>query len=198
MLRTRVCAAGLGDSQNSVSEQKSMKRRLARRARREFAATFFAWLMLSPVLVLGVDKPDFKPGYNFYSPQDDAQVGKESSAQVDRQLPFLNDAEAHRVPQRLGEKAGGLCPQQPSGIYVASSGSSTARRSMRLLCRAGTFMSIAGCLTPPKMRRNSPECIAHESGHVVMRHGTHIASQAVLAQGGMAMLYQHFWARAAA
>ena len=30
--------------------------------------------------------------------------------------------------------------------------------------------------------------IAHESGHVVMRHGTHIASQAVLAQGGMAIL----------
>ena len=30
--------------------------------------------------------------------------------------------------------------------------------------------------------------IAHESGHVVMRHGTHIASQAVLAQGGMVIL----------
>jgi beta-barrel assembly-enhancing protease len=30
--------------------------------------------------------------------------------------------------------------------------------------------------------------IAHESGHVVMRHGTHIASQAALAQGGMAIL----------
>ena len=30
--------------------------------------------------------------------------------------------------------------------------------------------------------------IAHESGHVVMRHGTHIASQAVLAQGGLAIL----------
>ena len=86
-----------------MSEQKSMKRRLARRARREFAATFFAWLMLSPVLVLGVDKPDFKPGYNFYSPQDDAQVGRESSAQVNKQLPFLNDAEAQRYINGLGK-----------------------------------------------------------------------------------------------
>ena len=34
--------------------------------------------------------------------------------------------------------------------------------------------------------------IAHESGHVVMRHGTHIASQAVLAQGGMAILTSIF------
>ena len=34
--------------------------------------------------------------------------------------------------------------------------------------------------------------IAHESGHVVMRHGTHIASQAVLAQGGLAILTSIF------
>jgi hypothetical protein len=34
--------------------------------------------------------------------------------------------------------------------------------------------------------------IAHESGHVVMRHGTHIASEAVLAQGGMAILTSIF------
>ena len=34
--------------------------------------------------------------------------------------------------------------------------------------------------------------LAHESGHVVMRHGTHIASQAVLAQGGLAILTSIF------
>src|SRR5262249_38500229 len=34
--------------------------------------------------------------------------------------------------------------------------------------------------------------IAHESGHVVMRHGTHIASQTVLAQGGLALLTSVF------
>ena len=34
--------------------------------------------------------------------------------------------------------------------------------------------------------------ITHESGHVVMSHGTHMASQAVLAQGGMAILTSIF------
>lgn len=45
-----------------------------------------------PILALGADKPDFKPGYNFYSPQEDVQLGRESSAQVNKQLHLLSDA----------------------------------------------------------------------------------------------------------
>ena len=38
------------------------------------------------------------------------------------------------------------------------------------------------------MKRSLPGLLAHESGHVVMRHGTHQASEALLAQAPLALL----------
>ena len=168
-----------------------MKRRLARRARREFAATFFAWLMLSPVLVLGVDKPDFKPGYNFYSPQDDAQLGRESSAQVNKQLPFLNDAEAQRYINGLGKKLVAFAPNNhPEYAWEFRIVNSAEINAFAL--PGGYIYVNRGVFEAAEDEAQLAGVLAHESGHVVMRHGTHIASQAVLAQGGMAILTSIF------
>src|ERR1035437_7753990 len=85
--------------------------RVKRQARRKLApALFLAGLALSPILAWGVGPPDFRLGYNFYSPQDDVQVGKENSAQVDRQLPLLKDPEALNYLNGLGERLVALAP----------------------------------------------------------------------------------------
>ena len=152
--------------------------------------------MLSPVLVLGVDKPDFKPGYNFYSPQDDAQVGRESSAQVNKQLPFLNDAEAQRYINGLGKKLVAFAPNNhPEYTWEFRIVNSAEINAFAL--PGGYIYVNRAVLEAAEDEAQLAGVLAHESGHVVMRHGTHIASQAMLAQGGLA-LFPAFLDRAAA
>src|SRR5208282_3522604 len=88
---------------------------VAGQARRKLASTLFlSWLALTPSLGRGVGKPDykpdFKPGFNFYSPPADVQLGKEYSAQVDKQLPLLNDAEALEYLNSLGKRLVAFAP----------------------------------------------------------------------------------------
>ena len=75
-----------------------------------------AGLALLPSLALATGPPDFKPGYNFYSPQEDVQVGKENSAQVDRQLPLLNDPEATKYLNSLGRRLVALAPNLSAAL----------------------------------------------------------------------------------
>jgi Zn-dependent protease with chaperone function len=162
--------------------------RWARQARRKLAsALFLAGLALSPILALGVGKPDFKPGYNFYSPQEDAQLGKEYSAQVDKQLPLLNDAEALKYLNSLGKKLVAFAPDNhPEYAWVFRIVNSPEINAFAL--PGGYIYVNRGVFDAAENEAQLAGVMAHESGHVVMRHGTHIASQAVLAQGGMAIL----------
>jgi hypothetical protein len=154
-------------------------------------AVLLAWFALSPSLARGVNKPDFKPGYNFYSPHEDAQLGKESSAQVDKQLPLLNDAGALNYLNGLGKKLVAFAPNnQPDYAWQFKIVNSTEINAFAL--PGGYIYVNRGVFEVAEDEAQLAGVLAHESGHVVMRHGTHIASQAVLAQGGMAILTSIF------
>jgi predicted Zn-dependent protease len=162
--------------------------RWAWQARRKLAsALLFAWLATSPILALGVSQPDFKPGYNFYSPQQDVQVGKENATLVDKQLPLLNDAEALKYLNSLGKKLVAFAPNnQPEYVWQFRIVNSMEINAFAL--PGGYIYVNRGVFEAAENEAQLAGVMAHESGHVVMRHGTHIASQAVLAQGGMAIL----------
>ena len=166
--------------------------RVAWQARRKLASALLsAGLALSPILARGVGKPDFKPGYNFYSPQEDAQLGKESSAQVDKQLPLLNDAEALKYLNSLGKRLVAFAPNNhPEYAWQFRIVNSAEINAFAL--PGGYIYVNRGVFEAAENEAQLAGVIAHESGHVVMRHGTHIASQAVLAQGGMAILTSIF------
>ena len=135
----------------------------------------------------GIGKPDFKPGYNFYSPQEDVQLGKEYSAQVDKQLPLLNDAEALKYLNSLGKRLVAFAPNNhPEYAWQFRIVNSAEINAFAL--PGGYIYVNRGVFDAAENEAQLAGVIAHESGHVVMRHGTHIASQAVLAQGGMAIL----------
>jgi len=146
-----------------------------------------AGLALLPSLALATGPPDFKPGYNFYSPQEDVQVGKENSAQVDRQLPLLNDPEATKYLNSLGRRLVALAPNNhPEYAWQFRIVNSSEINAFAL--PGGYIYVNRGVFEAADNEAELAGVIAHESGHVVMRHGTHIASEAVLAQGGMAIL----------
>jgi predicted Zn-dependent protease len=156
--------------------------------RRKLApALFLAWLALSPTLAWGVGPPNFKLGYNFYSPQDDVQLGKENSAQVDRQLPLLKDPEALNYLNGLGRRLVALAPNNhPEYSWQFRIVNSNEINTFAL---PGGYVYVnRGVFDAADDEAELAGVIAHECGHVVMRHGTHIASEAVLAQGGMAIL----------
>jgi Zn-dependent protease with chaperone function len=169
-----------------------MTMRVTEQTRRKLASAFLlAGLTLSPTLARGVGKPDFKPGYNFYSLQADAQLGKESSAQVDKQLPLLNDAEALKYLNSLGKRLVAFAPNNhPEYAWQFRIVNSAEINAFAL--PGGYIYVNRGVFEVAEDEAQIAGVIAHESGHVVMRHGTHIASQAVLAQGGMAILSSVF------
>jgi Zn-dependent protease with chaperone function len=157
-------------------------------ARNKLASAFLlAWLALPPILALGVGKPDFKPGYNLYSPQDDAQLGKEYSAQVDKQLPLLNDPEVLNYLNNLGKSLVAFAPNNhPEYAWQFRV---VNRAEINAFALPGGYIYVnRGVFDAAENEAQLAGVMAHESGHVVMRHGTQIASQAVLAQGGMAIL----------
>jgi Zn-dependent protease with chaperone function len=165
-----------------------MTMRVTWQARRKRASgLLLAALALSPILAWGDSKPDFKPGYNFYSPQEDAQLGKEYSAQVDKQLPLLKDAEALKYLNSLGKRLVAFAPNNhPEYAWQFRIVNSAEINAFAL--PGGYIYVNRGVFDAAENEAQLAGVIAHESGHVVMRHGTHIASQAVLAQGGMAIL----------
>src|SRR5207248_4007330 len=52
-----------------------------------------------------------KPGFNLFSTSDDVQIGQQSLAQAEQQLPLVNDAQVNayvnRIGQRLAANSGG-------------------------------------------------------------------------------------------
>ena len=165
--------------------------RMGWRSRGRFAATLLAWMAVSPFLAWGIEKPDFKPGYNFYSPQEDVQLGRESSAQVNKQLRLLNDPEVQNYLNGLGRKLVAFVPNDhPEYAWEFRIVNSAEINAFAL--PGGYIYVNRAVLEAAEDEAQLAGVLAHESGHVAMRHGTHIASQAVLAQGGLALLTSIF------
>jgi predicted Zn-dependent protease len=133
-----------------------MTMRAASAARKKLAPVLaLACFLFSPLIVLGIGKPDFKPGYNFYSPQEDVQLGKESSAQVDKQLPLLNDAEALKYLNTLGKRLVAFAPNNhPEYAWQFRIVNSAEINAFAL--PGGYIYVNRGVFEPPKMKRNSP------------------------------------------
>ena len=151
------------------------------------AVVIFAWLAMAPSVMLGVERLQFKPGFNLFSPQQDVQVGKESSAQVDKQMPLVNDPEVLRYVNSLGKKLTSYAPNNTSEYaWQFKVVNSTEINAFAL---PGGFIYVnRGAIEAAENEAQLAGVMAHESGHVVMRHGTHMASQAMLAQASSAIL----------
>src|SRR5437762_8750903 len=126
-----------------------------------------------------------KPGFNLFSPEQDVQVGQQSVVEAERQLPLLNDAAVNgyvnRIGQRLAANAGGPNFQYQFRVVNAS--------DINAFALPGGFVYVNRAVHDNA--RNEGEVagvLAHEISHVALRHGTHQASKAYLAQAGISIL----------
>ena len=152
---------------------------------------------LAPIIVLtgflippagfAVEKaPQFKPGFNFYKPADDIEIGRKSVVEVEKEVPLLKDAVIGNYISNLGHFLVGYAPgykEYPWTFKVVNS------QDINAFALPGGFIYVnRGVLEAAENEAQIAGVLSHEIGHVVMRHGTHQASQAQLGQGALGIL----------
>jgi hypothetical protein len=135
----------------------------------------------------GAERLEFKPGFNLFSPQQDVQVGREAVEEVDKQLPLLTDAQVVSYVNELGRRLASFAPNNNSDYaWTFKVVDSSAINAFAL---PGGFIYVnRGALEAAENEAQLAGVLAHESGHVVMRHGTHQATEVMLAQLPLALL----------
>jgi predicted Zn-dependent protease len=155
----------------------------------QFAAVvILAILVLSPVLVYAIGKMDFRPGFNLFSPAQDVEMGQQASDDVSKQLSLINDSQVVAYVTGLGKKLAALAPNQ-SGVKYNWTFNVVNNSEINAFALPGGFIYInRGAIEASQNEAQIAGVIAHEEGHVVMRHGTHQASEMILAQAPLSIL----------
>ena len=150
------------------------------------AAVVVAGVVLLPALSRAAEVLRFKPGFNLFSPQKDVEIGKESVVQVEKEVPLLKDAQSESYVSQLGQRLVGFAPGNTDYTWTFKVVNS---QDINAFALPGGFIYVnRGVLEAADDEAQVAGVIAHETGHVVMRHGTHQASQAMLTQMPLAIL----------
>jgi Zn-dependent protease with chaperone function len=144
-------------------------------------------LAIALSLVAGVAEAQTKvnPGWNMFSAQQDVEIGAQSAAEAERQLPLVRDADVesyvNRIGQKLAANAGGPQFQYRFRVINAS--------DINAFALPGGFVYLnRGVLENARNEGEVAGVLAHEIAHSALRHGTHQASKAYAAQAGLQIL----------
>src|SRR5213083_3138883 len=123
----------------------------------------------------------FHPGFNFFSRQQDVQLGQESAAQVRRQMQIVKDPFLNDYVNRVGRKLANTPEARASGFPFTFE--VVADPSINAFALPGGPMFInTGLLKAVDNEAELAGVLAHEMSHVILRHGTNQASKANLIQ----------------
>ncbi|MEE8161450.1 MAG: M48 family metallopeptidase [Acidobacteriota bacterium] len=143
------------------------------------------WAMAVASSSLAWGQTEIKPGFNLFSVQQDIEIGRQSAAEVERQLPLLDDSVIQDYIGKIGERLaevvqGGDYPYQFKVVNVSD---------VNAFALPGGFMYInRGLIEAADSEAELAGVMAHEIAHVAVRHGTNQASKAYLGQAGLGLL----------
>ena len=119
----------------------------------------------------------FHPGFNFFSRQQDVQLGQESAAQVRRQRQIVKDPFLNDYVNRVGRKLANTPEARASGFPFTFE--VVADPSINAFALPGGPMFInTGLLKAVDNEAELAGVMGHEMSHVILRHGTNQASKA--------------------
>jgi Zn-dependent protease with chaperone function len=148
--------------------------------------TILALVMAVALTAYAADsRTKLKPGWNLFSPQQDVELGREVSRQAERELRMLNDRSANTSIQTLGKQLARKAPGEkyPYQFKIVNDSAINA------FALPGGFIYInRGVIEAADTEAQVAGVIAHEIGHVALRHGTNQASKAYVAQAPLAIL----------
>ena len=152
-----------------------------------------ASLILAVALVLGLsaaalaDRTRLKPGFNMFSPDQDVQMGRQATKDVERQLPMLNDPRVDNYLNALGHRLDAHVPQgTPAYPFQYKCVNDMAINAFAL---PGGFIYInRGVIESADTEAQLAGVMAHETSHVVLRHSTNQVSKAAAWQLPLSLL----------
>ncbi|MBI3405645.1 MAG: M48 family metalloprotease [Acidobacteria bacterium] len=152
-------------------------------ARHAMALVAIASLIFAPLAQ--ADRTKLKPGWNLYSPAKDVELGKEASAEVEKQVLLLNDRKVDSYLTKIGMKLAAKAPGEKYPFQFKC----VNDKVLNAFALPGGFMYInRGIIEAADNEAQLMGVMGHEMGHVVLRHGTNQASKASLTQGGLGVL----------
>src|SRR6476469_4880743 len=119
------------------------------------------------------------PPKNKYSPQQDVQLGREASAQVEQQLPLLRDDNVTSYVSDIGRRLVSSIPaelQHPEFNYTFKVVNVKEINAFAL--PGGPMYVNRGMIEAAKTEGEVAGVVAHELSHVALRHGTAQATKA--------------------
>jgi Zn-dependent protease with chaperone function len=131
------------------------------------------------------DRTPLKPGWNLFSPAQDVEIGQKVSQDAERQLPMLNDRRVDAYVDALGKRLAAKAPgaKYPYQFKVVND------RSINAFALPGGFIYVhRGIIEAADNEGHLAGVMAHEIGHVALRHGTNQASKSYAAQVPLAIL----------
>jgi Zn-dependent protease with chaperone function len=128
---------------------------------------------------------DPKPGFNLFSVEQDVEIGRQSAAEAERELPVLADASLERY---LNKVVRVLAEQAPGASYPYQARVVNARDINAFTFPGGFLYVNRGLLEAARTESELAGVLGHEVAHVALRHGTHQASKAYAANAGLGIL----------
>jgi beta-barrel assembly-enhancing protease len=125
------------------------------------------------------------PAFNLFTPEQDIEIGRQSAAEAEKKLPMLGDAAADRYVDGIVQA---LAAQAPGAKYPYHAKAVNDPSINAFALPGGPLYVNRGLIEAARSEDELAGVMAHEVAHVALRHGTHQASKAYLAQAGLGIL----------
>jgi predicted Zn-dependent protease len=163
--------------------------RFTAKRRTSLGVLAMALLAMCPVFLYAMERLNFRPGFNLFSPQQDVELGQNAAGEASKQLPLIHDAQVVSYINALGKRLSAFAPARPQKFNYNWTFNVVNSREINAFALPGGFIYVnRGAIESAQNESQIAGVLAHEEGHVVMRHGTHQASEMMLAQAPLSIL----------
>ncbi len=122
-------------------------------------------------------RKEIKPGFNLFSKEQDIQLGKEAAAQIEQEVEIVND---RRLTQYIDEMGRRLAQYAQDSEYPFTFKVVADPNINAFALPGGPIYMHTGTIAQADNEAQVAGVMAHEIGHVVLRHSTNQASKASL------------------
>jgi predicted Zn-dependent protease len=123
--------------------------------------------------------------FNLFSVEQDIEIGRQSAIEAEKKLSLLNDTSVDAYLNRIVEV---LATEAPGARYPYHAKGVNDPAINAFALPGGPLYVNRGLLLAARNEAELSGVMAHELAHIALRHGTHQASQAYLAQTGLGIL----------
>jgi predicted Zn-dependent protease len=118
-----------------------------------------------------------QPGFNSYTVEQDIEIGRQLSAEADKQVPLANNRDLQNYVTTLGQR---LARQPEGGSYPYTFKMINDPQINAFALPGGPVYLNSGIVMNADNEAQVAGVLAHEISHVALRHGTNQASKAQL------------------